>query len=212
MAQATREAESALGIKLNHYARLRQVALHSTASHTSAMRLVVCILFIMVSACARDDAVVQVRPIEHAPEIKDSIALRARYNVATPNIEPVIYVDSIAVHHTRDEQAAVASRDADGHWHVSAVVEEGPGLLKLEQHLVSNDTRPLSDSEGRKLDELLRQADLYREKSQLRDPPGVGGFIHTMEIDTPAGHTVIKWTGRLLGKAGAVADLIIGAG
>jgi hypothetical protein len=69
------------------------------------MRLTVGILFIMLSACARDDADVQVRHVEHAREIIDSIALRARYNVATPEIEPVIYVDSIAVHHTRDEQA-----------------------------------------------------------------------------------------------------------
>jgi hypothetical protein len=122
----------------------------------------------------------------------------------------VIYVDSNSVHYTREEQCAVAMRDADGHWRVSAVSEEGSGLLNVEQHLVSKDVRSLSDSESRQLDDLLKQVDLYRESFDLSKAPDVGAMFHTMEIDTPEGHTVIRWTGRLLGKAGAVADLVIG--
>jgi hypothetical protein len=161
---------------------------------------------------ARDGSDALTRPIAHAPTIKQSLEIRARYNIPTPESEVAIYVDSVSVHHLREEQSAVATRDADGHWHVSAVVEEGPGLLNVEPHLVSNDTRTLSDTEGRQLDELLAQDDLYRERWESRETPAVGAMFHTMEIDTPAGHMVIWWFGRLGGKAGTVADLVIGRG
>jgi hypothetical protein len=181
-------------------------------SHIPAMKPVVLALIVVVSACARDDSDSQIPPIDHAPEIKDSIALRARYDVPTPEAEPVIYVDSMSVHYLREEQATVATRDADGHWRVSAVVEEGPGLLKVEQHLVSNDVRSLSDSESHQLDVLLKGVDIYRERSRPSDYPGPGVMSHAMEINTSAGHMVIRWIGRLRGKAGAVADLVIGHG
>jgi hypothetical protein len=173
------------------------------------MKLVVC-AFVLVFAGARNDADAQTRQIGQASEIEQCAALRSRYDVATPESEPVIYVDSASVHYTRDEECTVATRDTDGHWHVSAVSEEGSGLLNVEQHLVSKDVRSLSDIESRQLDDLLKQVDLYRESFDLSKAPYVGAMFHTMEIDTPAGHTVIRWTGRLLGKAGAVADLVIG--
>lgn len=176
------------------------------------MKRIVCALFFATTACARDNADTSTPPATQTRGIKECLELRARYNIPNPEGEPAIYVDSAATHYTSDEQCVAATRDADGHWRINAVVEEGPGLLDVKQHLVSNDIRSLSDSEGHQLDELLKQPDLYREESQLHDPPGVGGMIHAMEIDTPVGHTVIQWTGRLLAKAGAVADLIIGRG
>jgi hypothetical protein len=192
--------------------QVRSVADYRALGHTAAMKLVVCALFVAAFPCARSDADAQTRHIDRAPEITQSIELRSRHNVPTPEGEPVIYVDSISVHHTRDEESAVATRDAAGHWHVSVVIEEGPGLLKVEQRLISNDARTLSDAEGRQLDELLRHADLYRESPERPEASAVGAMFHTMEIDTSAGHTVIRWTGRLRGKAGTIADLVIGPG
>ena len=174
--------------------------------------LCVVILLFGSIAGAQGGSNASTRPIDHDPTIKQSLEIRARYNIPSPESEVAIYVDSVSFHHLREEQSAVATRDADGHWHVSAVVEEGPGLLKVEPHLVSNDTRTLSDTEGRQLDELLAQADLYRERWESRETPPIGAMFHTMEIDTPAGHTVIWWFGRLGGKAGTVADLVIGRG
>ncbi len=143
-------------------------------------------------------------------EVRQSLELRGRYNAPVPKSELIVYVDSISVHHTREEQSAIAARGADGHWQMS-FVEEGPGLLKVEQRLVSSRTNTLSDAKSRELDNLLKQAALYRENSKTTDIPVVGAMFHTMEIDTPTGHTVIRWTGRLRGKAGAVADLVIGS-
>ncbi len=150
-------------------------------------------------------------PSDHPPEIKRSLEIRARYNVVTVDSEPAIYVDSVSVHHLREEESSIASRDADGHWHVSAVIEEGPGLLKVVPHLISQDAWRLSETDGRHLDELLGQADLYRESPEGPVNEGVGAVLHTMEIDSPTRHTVIRWSGRLREKAGAVADLVLGS-
>lgn len=163
-------------------------------------------------ASAQDGSAMRAKPIDHAPAIEQSLEMRARYNIPTPESEVAIYIESSSVHHLREEQSAIATRDAHGHWQVSAVVEEGPGLLKVEPHLVSNDTRILSDTEARQLDELLAQGDLYRERWVSGETPRVGAMFHTMEIHTPSGHLVIQWFGRLSGKAGAVTDLVIGRG
>ena len=167
----------------------------------------------LIAGCSAmpGDVEAQSRRIDHAPEIKQSLELRARYNISSPDSAAIIYVHSISVHHLREEFSTVATRDADGRWHISVVGEEGPGLLKIEQRLDSSDVRTLFKAEGRHLDRLLKQADLYRERSEF--PKGittVGAIFHTMEIDTPKRHLVVRWVGRLRGRAGAVADLVMG--
>jgi hypothetical protein len=168
---------------------------------------------VLIAGCAARpaDFNAQPRPIDHAPEIKQSLELRARYNIPSPDSAVTIYVDSISVHHLREEFSTVATRDADGRWHVSVVGEEGPGLLKIEPHLDSNNARTLSEAEGRHLDRLLNQGDLYRERSEFpKKLKVVGAAFHTMEIDTPRKHLVVRWVGRLRGLVGAVADLVMG--
>ena len=153
----------------------------------------------------------QAQSYPFAPEVTRSIAIDHRYDVPIPTSEFAVYVDSLAIHHTRDEQSTVATRDSNGHWHVVSVVEEGSGLVKVEQHLVSNHLRTVPKRSGQKLDDLLKRPGLYQEKSPATKAVGVGAIFHTMEINTPAGHLIIRWTGHLSGIAGSVADVVIGS-
>ncbi|HEY3814504.1 MAG TPA: hypothetical protein VGL66_14880 [Caulobacteraceae bacterium] len=147
-----------------------------------------------------------------APEILQSFAMRDHYGIPVPQGDQVIYVDSASAHHISEEFSVIAARQSDGHWHISVVGEEGPGLLNIPRRMTTHEERTLSDADGLRLDDLLTQRPLYREKVKPSSNLAVGAAFHTMEIDSPSGHMVIRWTGRLLGKAGAIADLVIGAG
>ncbi len=68
-------------------------------------------------------------------------------------------------------------------------------------------------SEGVDLDQLLRDKRLYDENSHSKDNRlRVGAAEHTMEIVTPRGRKVVTWIGRLVGRTGKVADLVMGRG
>ena len=146
-----------------------------------------------------------------APEIEQSLALRARYGVVTPEAREIIRVDSIATHHIMTERSTIAWRDAAGLWRISAVGEDGPGgLLPIEKRLLPETIRTLSAREGRALDLLLQSDGLYRETVRRTGDIGIGAPSHVMEIVTPVGRTVVRWNGRLRGRAGHVADILLG--
>ncbi|HEX8667279.1 MAG TPA: hypothetical protein VF727_02780 [Allosphingosinicella sp.] len=83
-------------------------------------------------------------------------------------------------------------------------------MLRIEHRIIPEERKTLLTQDSRQLDRLLARASLFREKSPRQRDVGVGAAFHTMEITTPHHHTVIRWTGRLRGKTGAVADLIMG--
>ncbi len=174
------------------------------------MRYLLTVFLITAVAVPLGNACAQTSTVVVSPEIKQSLALRTRHGVPTPEGTEAIYVHSIAVHHIREEFSTVATRALDGRWSVSRAGEEGPGLLRIEERLIPETTRTLSEEEGRVLDQLLWQPSTYHQKSSLPRNPYIGAAFYTMEIETPMGRTVLRWTGKLGGKAGAVADLVIG--
>ena len=146
-----------------------------------------------------------------APEIERSLALRARYGVVAPEAREIIRIDSVGVHHIMTEWSTIAWRDAAGLWRISAVGENGPGgLLPIERKLLPETIRTLPAREGRALDRLLRSHGLYREAVRRTGKIGIGAPFHAMEIVTPSGRTVVRWNGRLRGRSGHVADLVLG--
>jgi hypothetical protein len=149
-------------------------------------------------------------PGSFAPAIQHGLDLRGRYGIPGPSGTPLIYVDASAAHHTSAEYVTIASRDDGGHWTISVVGEEGPALLAIAPHVIPEKTHVLSDDEGRALDRLLANPDLYQEHDPGNEPLGIGVPYFVMEIITPRGHLTIKWFGRLVGNAGQIADLVIG--
>jgi hypothetical protein len=145
------------------------------------------------------------------PEIGRSLALRERYGVAVPEAREIIHIDSVAVHHTRLEWSVIAWRDAVGLWRISAVGEDGPGgLLPIERRLLPETISTLPARHGRALDRLLRSSALYREPVRRTGDIGIGAPFHVMQIVTPAGRTIVRWDGRLRGRTGHVADIVLG--
>lgn len=145
-----------------------------------------------------------------AAETRQGLELRERLGVQSHTSSSTIWVFSEAAHHTHETFARVATRDEQGLWSVSGVGEEGPALLRIEQRIIPEERKTLSIQDSRQLDRLLARDSLFLEKSPRQRDVGVGAAFHTMEIITPDRHTVIRWTGRLRGKTGAVADLIMG--
>ena len=144
---------------------------------------------------------------------RQGLALRARYGIAAPAGIVTISIDSIAVHHISEEYSLIAWRDAAGVWTMSSVSEDGPGLLSIPRTIIPETRRLLSPAESRTLDRLIGMPGLYRELPPK--PPrdiGVGAPFHSMEIATPRRHLVLPWMGRLKGKAGQIADLLMGRG
>ena len=144
---------------------------------------------------------------------RQGLALRARYGIAAPTGIVTISIDSIAVHHTSEEYSLIAWRDAAGVWTMSGVGENGPGLLPIPREIVPETRRTLTPAESQALDRLIGMRGLYRELPPK--PPrdiGVGAPFHSMEIVTPRHHLVMPWMGRLKGKAGRIADLLMGRG
>lgn len=98
-----------------------------------------------------------------------------------------------------------------GRWQRSQVIEVGPGgLLPIERKLESNETAKLPDRDARLLDRLIKDPKLYEVRVRRTGEIGIGAPGHVMAIVTPYGRTTLKWDGRLRGKAGTVADLVLG--
>ena len=88
-----------------------------------------------------------------SPEVSRSLELRDRNGISTPESETIIYIDSVAVHHTYSEASTIAWRDEAGRWHWSQASEKGPGgLLPIDRKLQYFREREISDSEGEALD------------------------------------------------------------
>jgi hypothetical protein len=146
-----------------------------------------------------------------APEITRSLTLRDRYGVPHPQGIATIYIDSVAVHHTRAEGSTIAWKDAAGVWHWSQVSETGPGgMLPIERKMDYNRDRLLSASDAQALDALIRNPALYSGKVKLTGEPGIGAPYRVMEILSPKGHVILRWEARLVGPPGAVADILLG--
>ena len=146
-----------------------------------------------------------------APEILRGLEIRRQYGQAIPVAASAIYVDSVAVHHTRSEGSTVVWLGADGRWQLSQVSQTSAGLLKVEARMDYTVTRQLTDEEARTLESLLADESLYRGEVRRTGAVGVGAPFHVMEIVTPKGQVVYRWDGRLRDKAGMVADLVLGA-
>lgn len=144
-------------------------------------------------------------------EFAESAALRQRYGAARPSGAPSIRVQSDGMHYTRKVVSSAAWRDEDGIWTVSTVGEETSGVLTIDTVALPEAIRRLTPEESRALDRLLGEASLYRERPRSTGIEGRGSPVHVMEIN-PEGRAplTILWTGRLRGRVGEAADIIMG--
>ncbi len=164
--------------------------------------LMLALLSVPVAAASSTD--------DHAPEIQAGLALRQTYGVQIPHGTAAVYLASEAVHHTRTVYSAIAWRDETGVWRVSSMGEQGPGgLLRVEKSLIPETTRILPGDVGQRLDRLLGDPALYSERPQASPPTGVGGPAHTLEIESGPDHSRAQWMGRLHGRTGEVADIVL---
>ncbi len=145
-----------------------------------------------------------------APEIVQAGELRRRLGVVDPPSMHRIYVHSQSAHHLIVEYTRIAGRGPDGRWTVVSIGEERPGLVGTEIRTIPEERRNLTAAEADRLDRLLRSDAVYRQTSPQEDDVPIGEYFHVMEIVTPERRTVIRWTDRLRGPAGRVADLIMG--
>ena len=145
-----------------------------------------------------------------APELVSGFELRDRYKLPKPIGGTAVYVDSVAVHHTRVEASTIVWKDASGTWSRSQAVEEGPGLLPLKPQLDSSETKALTADEVQAVEQLIRDPSLYSGHVERTGSLGVGAPFHVMAIITPYGRTTVKWDGRLLGTSGKLADIVLG--
>lgn len=147
-----------------------------------------------------------------APETIQAIQLRRRLGVHDPESPSIIYVHSEAAHHVTDEYTRVATRGADGRWTIVSIGEERSALLQIEPRPLPQETNALGPIDSAALDRLLHMRALYDRRPSRERAAAVGDYFHTIEIVTPQGHVVMRWTGRLRGRLGRVADLIMGRG
>jgi hypothetical protein len=147
-------------------------------------------------------------------EIKSALALREKYGIQEPVSASIIYVDSISVHHTKQEYSTIGWRGKNGDWSISGMGEDGPGgLLVISPMVIPERVGKLSVIDNTALDHLLDSRKLYEESPRSRlDKTSHVATSHTMEIITPNGHVVVRWVGRLKGRLGQVADIVLGKG
>lgn len=145
-------------------------------------------------------------------EITESLAIRQRYGLDLSESRPSVLIQSMGIHHTRRVFSTVATRNIEGVWVISSVGEETSGLLRMEPTLIPETIRQLTPVEGRALDTLIGSRALYRETRRVDGRLGVGSPEHVMEIVGTSDRVVVSWTGRLRGRAGQIADLILGTG
>lgn len=142
--------------------------------------------------------------------VSESVALREKYALSIPENEPVIFVESVGIHHTRRIFSTIASRHQSGVWTVSVVGEESSGLLTMEPTLIPEARRTLTPQEGRVLDRLVASRTLYSPPPYGNGQIGIGSPEHAMEIAATGRRLVVRWNGKLRGPAGQIADIVIG--
>ena len=145
-----------------------------------------------------------------AEEIQEGLRLRARNGVQQLSSAWTIYVHTQSAHHLTEEYIRVATRGANGRWTLVSIGETRSGLLHMPTQVLPEERRDFGSGDSEDLDRLLRWPPLYRQRSPRGREVGVGANFNTMEIVTPHGHAVFRWTGRLRGWAGAVADMVMG--
>lgn len=179
------------------------------------MRALAVVLLVAVSGCLStttgQQAVARIEataaPWSHVAE---SVRLREKYSLPIPENEPIIFVESVGLHHTRRVFSTIASRDQSGAWTVSVVGEESSGLLRMEPTLIPERLRTLTQQEGEALDRLLASRSLYSRSPYSTGQIGVGSPEHVMEIDAAGRRLVVRWNGKLRGASGQIADIVIG--
>ena len=171
------------------------------------------IIFAAALAVGTPNGAEPMRP-QLAPETLEAIRLRARLGVHELTSTSTIYVHSESAHYTTEDYTRIATLGANGRWTVVSIGEErsGPVGPPGVPELIPEERRGLSAGDSDDLNRLLHRQALYHQQSPRPHEVAVGATFHTMEIVTPQGHVVLRWTGRLRGLAGVVADFIMGRG
>ncbi|RYF31451.1 MAG: hypothetical protein EOO23_02495 [Comamonadaceae bacterium] len=177
--------------------------------------IILAALMLAVTACASSPPAVRATATRVADpaalnEVAEGLAVRSKYGAAFPSGSTFIVVQSTSQHHTRIVRAVLASRRDDGVWTLSAVGEESSGLVQMTPTPTEGSSRTLTGSQGRSLDRLLTGNEVFRGPVVSRGDLYVGSPEHIMEIATPHGRTVIRWTGQLVGEPGEIADIVLG--
>jgi len=176
------------------------------------MRLRYCFLpMLMIGGCASSS----IAPIQDVklsePEVVRSLELRTRYGLPIPRSSTIIYIDSVAVHHTYNEASTIIWREPSGVWRWSQASEEGPGgLLPVERKLEYFKEAELSRAQGDMLDRIIRNPGLYSDKITTSGHIGIGAPYHVMSIVSAHGRATLKWSARLRGAGGDIADIALG--
>lgn len=144
-------------------------------------------------------------------ELVSGFELRDRYGLPRHIGGTAIYVDSVAVHHLREEASTIIWRDASGRWHRDQAIEIGPGgLLAVKRQLESDHSSILSEHDATALEKLIRDRSLYTGDVRTAGELSIGAPFHVMAIVSPYGRTVVRWDRRLVGVSGKVADVVLG--
>ena len=174
-------------------------------------------LFLFICACmtagcvTARSSVLESSSFTLSPEISRSLDLRDRNGISTPESATIIYIDSVAVHHTYSEASTIAWRDDDGRWHWSQASERGPGgLLPIQRELEYFRERDISVSQGQALDRLIQSKEIYQRETQTSGNIDVGAPMHWMSVVSPYGQVNIHWNARLVGDLGEIADILLG--
>ncbi|WP_447762729.1 hypothetical protein [Sphingopyxis panaciterrae] len=176
------------------------------------MRLGYCLFAMLVIGGCASSPETPLRTAEsYEPEVVRTLELRKRYGLPVPNASTIIYVDSVAVHHTYNEASTIVWRDETGVWRWSQAREVGPGgLFPVERKLEHFKEAELSLPEGGLLDQIVGKPALYGDKIATSGQTGIGAPFHVMSIVSPHGRVTIRWSARLLGDAGSIADIALG--
>jgi hypothetical protein len=164
-------------------------------------------VLLLTSACAPAPSV----PAKNAGNGHPGDALRARLGITLPHSDSMVIVRGVAQHHTKFEWSVVAWRSRTGTWTVERAGEESSGLLKLGPQAIPSTKKILTVSEAAQLERLIKDRDVLKEVVVKTGQLSVGGYQSMMEIITPRGKRTVSWVGRLTGKLGAIADVVIGA-
>lgn len=149
--------------------------------------------------------------VQLAPEIKQGLSMRESWHIDPPHCESEIYVQSVGVHHVRTDQSTIACKNNVGIWAITQVAQDGPGgLLAIKKTLTLRAETKLSLADSRKLELLLSQRSLYAETVRRTGRLEIGAPSHVMQIVSPTGSVVARWDGRLRGRLGEVADIVLG--